>query len=143
MPIGVFLILLLLLLVISLPVGGVFGLMSMLPNLFGSLNYAPEDVVRAMFSGMNSFTLLAVPLFMVSGMIMAEGGLSKRLFDFFAYFIGNKRAGFQSFASALVAAATIPIGVTEIRLLIIGMPYSNSIASPTATKLAAFVIIFR
>ncbi len=94
MPIGVFLILLLLLLVISLPVGGVFGLMSMLPNLFGSLNYAPEDVVRAMFSGMNSFTLLAVPLFMVSGMIMAEGGLSKRLFDFFAYFIGNKRAGF-------------------------------------------------
>lgn len=94
MPIGVFLILLALLLVISLPVGGVFGLMSMLPNLFGSLNYAPEDVVRSMFSGMNSFTLLAVPLFMVSGMIMAEGGLSKRLFDFFAYFIGNKRAGF-------------------------------------------------
>lgn len=94
MPIGVFLILLAILLVISLPVGGVFGLMSMLPNLFGSLNYAPEDVVRSMFSGMNSFTLLAVPLFMVSGMIMAEGGLSKRLFDFFAYFIGNKRAGF-------------------------------------------------
>ena len=94
MTIGLFFILLAVLLVIALPVGGVFGLMSVLPNLMGTLKFAPVDVVRAMFSGMNSFTLLAVPLFMVSGMIMAEGGLSKRLFDFFAYFIGNKRAGF-------------------------------------------------
>jgi C4-dicarboxylate transporter DctM subunit len=94
MAIGTFFILLAVLLAISLPVAGVFGLMSMLPHLMGSLPYAPADVVRSMFAGMNSFTLLAVPLFMVSGMIMAEGGLSKRLFDFFAYFIGNKRAGF-------------------------------------------------
>ncbi len=94
MTIGLFLLLLAVFLVISLPVGGVFGLLAMLPNLLGGLNYGPSDVVRGMFSGMNSFTLLAVPLFMVSGMIMAEGGLSKRLFDFFAYFIGNKRAGF-------------------------------------------------
>ena len=94
MAIGLFLLLLAVFLVISLPVGGVFGLLAMLPNLLGGLNYGPSDVVRGMFSGMNSFTLLAVPLFMVSGMIMAEGGLSKRLFDFFAYFIGNKRAGF-------------------------------------------------
>ena len=94
MSIGLFFILLAVLLIIALPVGGVFGLMAVLPNLMGSLNFAPSDVVRAMFAGMNSFTLLAVPMFMVSGMIMAEGGLSKRLFDFFAYFIGNKRAGF-------------------------------------------------
>lgn len=94
MTIGLFFAILAVLLVIALPVGGVFGLMSMLPNLIGTLRFAPSDVVRAMFSGMNSFTLLAVPLFMVSGMIMAEGGLSQRLFDFFAYFIGNKRAGF-------------------------------------------------
>ena len=94
MTIGLFFILLAVLLAIALPVGGVFGLMAVLPNLMGTIKFAPVDVVRAMFSGMNSFTLLAVPLFMVSGMIMAEGGLSKRLFDFFAYFIGNKRAGF-------------------------------------------------
>lgn len=94
MTIGLFFILLAVLLVIALPVGGVFGLMAVLPNLMGSINFGPGDVVRAMFAGMNSFTLLAVPLFMVSGMIMAEGGLSKRLFNFFAYFIGNKRAGF-------------------------------------------------
>lgn len=94
MTIGLFFILLALFLALSIPVGGVFGLMSLLPGLMQTIKFAPMDVVRAMFSGMNSFTLLAVPLFMVSGMIMAEGGLSERLFNFFAYFIGNKRAGF-------------------------------------------------
>lgn len=95
MAIGLFFIILAVLLVIAVPVGGVFGIMSILPSM---LNYRfpfeAVDVARSMFSGMNSFTLLAVPLFMVSGMIMAEGGLSERLFNFFAYFIGNKTAGF-------------------------------------------------
>lgn len=94
MTIGLFFILLAVFLVISLPVGAVFGLMSVLPGMMGTLNYGAIDVARAMFSGMNSFTLLAVPLFMVSGMIMAEGGISKKLFEFFGYFIGNKTAGF-------------------------------------------------
>lgn len=94
MTIGLFFLLLIIFLVIALPVGSVFGLMPVLPNLMGTINFAPMDVVRTMFSGMNSFTLLAVPLFMVSGMIMAEGGLSEKLFNFFGYFIGNKTAGF-------------------------------------------------
>lgn len=94
MTIGLFFILLAAFLIISLPVGAVFGLMAVLPGLMGTLNYGAIDVARAMFSGMNSFTLLAVPLFMVSGMIMAEGGISKQLFEFFGYFIGNKTAGF-------------------------------------------------
>lgn len=94
MTIGLFFILLAAFLIISLPVGTVFGLLAVLPGLMGTLNYGAIDVARAMFSGMNSFTLLAVPLFMVSGMIMAEGGISKQLFEFFGYFIGNKTAGF-------------------------------------------------
>ena len=95
MAIGVFFIILAILLVIAMPVGGVFGMMSLLPSLMHpDFSFAAADVARSMFAGMNSFTLLAVPLFMVSGMIMAEGGLSERLFNFFAYFIGNKTAGF-------------------------------------------------
>ena len=95
MAIGVFFILLAVLLIAAMPVGGVFGIMSILPSIINpSFPYGAADVARSMFAGMNSFTLLAVPLFMVSGMIMAEGGLSERLFNFFAYFIGNKTAGF-------------------------------------------------
>lgn len=95
MAIGVFFIIMAILLVIAMPVGGVFGIMSILPSLMNpDFAYSSVDVARSMFAGMNSFTLLAVPLFMVSGMIMAEGGISEKLFNFFAYFIGNKTAGF-------------------------------------------------
>lgn len=67
----------------------------MLPHLANqAFSFGVSDVARAMFSGLNSFTLLAVPMFMVSGMIMARGGISKKLFNFFGYFIGNKTAGF-------------------------------------------------
>lgn len=95
MAIGLFFGILALLLVIGLPVAGVFGGMALLPSLLDpEFAYSAAAVVRSMFSGLDSFTLLAVPLFMVSGMIMAKGGLSEKLFNFFAYFIGNKTAGF-------------------------------------------------
>lgn len=95
MAIGLFFAILAVLLVVAMPVGGVFGIMAMVPSLLNpQFSFSATDVARSMFAGMNSFTLLAVPMFMVSGMIMAEGGLSERLFNFFAYFIGNKTAGF-------------------------------------------------
>lgn len=95
MNIGFFFALLGILLFVALPVGGVFALLSAAPNLLNShFTFGISDVARAMFSGLNSFTLLAVPMFMVSGMIMAQGGISKKLFNFFGYFIGNKTAGF-------------------------------------------------
>lgn len=95
MAIGLFFGILAILLAVGLPVAGVFGGMALLPSLLDpDFAYSAAAVVRSMFSGLDSFTLLAVPLFMVSGMIMAKGGLSEKLFNFFAYFIGNKTAGF-------------------------------------------------
>ncbi len=80
MNIGFFFVLLGILLFVALPVGGVFALLSAAPNLLNShFTFGISDVARAMFSGLNSFTLLAVPMFMVSGMIMAQGGISKKL----------------------------------------------------------------
>ncbi len=83
------------LLVIGLPIAGVFAIMAILPKLLNPVFvYDIAAVVRSMINGLDSFVMLAVPLFMVSGMIMARGGLSEKLFNFFAYFIGNKTAGF-------------------------------------------------
>ena len=56
----------------------------------------PTMIMRALITSMDSTTLLAIPLFMLSGAIMARGGISKKLFDVFAYFIGNKTAGIPS-----------------------------------------------
>lgn len=48
---------------------------------------------RTLVTSMDSYVLLAIPLFILSGNIMAKGGISDRLFTFFAYFLGDRTAG--------------------------------------------------
>ena len=52
-----------------------------------------DYVARTLVAGLDVQSMLAVPLFILSGILMARGGISKRLFDFFAYFLGNMTAG--------------------------------------------------
>lgn len=52
-----------------------------------------EYFFKTMVNGMDSYVLLAIPLFMLSSSIMAESGMSNQLFDFFSYFFGNIPAG--------------------------------------------------
>ena len=52
--------------------------------------------------------------------------------------IVNKRISVTPIALVAAAAATRAMGVTEIRLLTIGMPNSASIASPVSTSFSAY-----
>jgi C4-dicarboxylate transporter DctM subunit len=81
-------------LVLAVPIAMCMGFATILPGLLdpkftGNL----EFVVRSMLKGVDTMSILAIPLFMLSGAIMATGGLSKRLFDVFALFIGRFRGG--------------------------------------------------
>ncbi len=68
-----------------------------LPNLLGSaIPYNIGSALRSLVGGLDSFLLLAIPLFMFSGVIMARGGISEKLFNIFAYFCGNVTAGFPA-----------------------------------------------
>jgi C4-dicarboxylate transporter DctM subunit len=79
---------------LSIPVSTSLGISAILPHLFDPKFAAtPEMVIRAMLGGVDSFPILAVPMFILSGIIMARGGISKKLFDMFTYFIGNRTAG--------------------------------------------------
>ena len=81
-------------LVIAIPVSISLGSASVLPGAFDpSFTASATYVIRSMFGGLDSFPLLAVPMFVLSGIIMARGGISKKLFDVFAYFMGNRTAG--------------------------------------------------
>ena len=81
-------------LLIAIPISTSLGIVSVLPGAFdASFTASATYVVRSMFGGLDSFPLLAVPMFILSGIIMARGGISKRLFDLFSYFIGKKTAG--------------------------------------------------
>ena len=46
-----------------------------------------------MLGGIDSFPLLAVPMFVLAGIVMAHGKISQKLFDVFVYFIGKRTAG--------------------------------------------------
>lgn len=52
-----------------------------------------EYIFRSMVTALDSTTLLAVPLFILSGNLMAKGGISEKLFDFFSFFVGDKTGG--------------------------------------------------
>jgi C4-dicarboxylate transporter DctM subunit len=50
-------------------------------------------IAQKMFDGINSYVLLAVPLFMLAGSIMDQGGISKRLVDFSEALVGHFKGG--------------------------------------------------
>lgn len=50
-------------------------------------------VPQAMVSGMSTFTLIALPLFVLAGVIMNAGGISGRLFEFARSLVGWMRGG--------------------------------------------------
>lgn len=47
-----------------------------------------SNVPRSLFGGVNSFTLVAIPLFVLAGEIMARGGISRRLIEFSKIIVG-------------------------------------------------------
>lgn len=82
------------LLILAVPIGLAVGITSILPSLMSdSFTVSGTYILRSMVGGVNQTTLLAIPLFVLSGIIMARGSVSKKLFDVFAYFIGNRTAG--------------------------------------------------
>jgi C4-dicarboxylate transporter DctM subunit len=95
MPLPLLCVIFAVVLCIGLPLGVALTGIAVLPGLFQpSFPYTVESAVRSLSGGMDSFMLLAIPLFMFSGVVMAKGGISERLFNLFAYFFGNMTAGF-------------------------------------------------
>lgn len=56
-------------------------------------NARQELVVQRFFSGLNSFTLLAIPFFILAGALMESAGISQRIVDFVATMVGHYHGG--------------------------------------------------
>ena len=84
---------LLALMLIGVPI--TFSLMGagFLAVLLGDGNLQMYMNCRGFISGVNSFTLMAIPFFMISGSIMNQGGLSRRIIDFCASLFSWLRGG--------------------------------------------------
>jgi tripartite ATP-independent transporter DctM subunit len=79
------------LMMIGMPVAFALGLAAMIGALWIEL---PLDAVMIQLgSGVNKFSLLAIPFFVLAGAIMAEGGMARRLVAFAGVLVGFVRGG--------------------------------------------------
>jgi tripartite ATP-independent transporter DctM subunit len=80
-----------LLMIVGVPVAYALGLAALTGALWMEL---PLDAVMIQIaSGVNKFSLLAIPFFVLAGAIMAEGGMSRRLVAFAGVLVGFIRGG--------------------------------------------------
>ena len=83
-----------------------------------------QIIAQNMISGADTFTLLAIPFFILAGELMNSGGLSRRIIDFAIACVGHIRGG---------------LGIVAIMAAIIMASISGSAAADTAA-LAAILI---
>jgi tripartite ATP-independent transporter DctM subunit len=78
-----------LLLIADVPVAFCIGIATLV-SLLLSLDAGPAlaTMAQRMLSGLNSFALLAIPLFILSGILMGQGGIARRLIDFAKCLVG-------------------------------------------------------
>jgi tripartite ATP-independent transporter DctM subunit len=81
------------LLLMNVPVAIAIGLATLLTiTSFGTV--PPHYIVaQRMSNGIASFPLLAIPFFVLAGVLMGEGGMARRLMDFAAALVGRFRGG--------------------------------------------------
>ncbi|MCT8813291.1 TRAP transporter large permease subunit [Glaesserella parasuis] len=66
-----------------------------------------QILAQQIVSGADSFSLMAIPFFILAGEIMNEGGLSKRIIDLPMKLVGHKRGGlgFVAILAAMIMAS--------------------------------------
>ncbi|WP_312614650.1 TRAP transporter large permease [Oscillibacter sp.] len=105
-----------LLLLLGVPIAFSMGLGSAIA-LFVSGAVDPVLVGHKLFTGVDSFSLMAIPFFMLSGELMEQGGLSKRLVNLSSSLIGHITGG---------------LGLVDILTSVIFAGISGSAAADTA-----------
>lgn len=93
---------------IGIPVAVSMALVSF-AYIIGFMDISPVVVIQQMISGVNKYTLLAIPFFMLSGAYMEHGGISKRIVRFCNSIFGTLPGGMaivMIVASVIFAAMT-------------------------------------
>lgn len=113
----------LILLVLGVPIAYCTAISSLLSLLVGMPN-ALITIPAKMFGGLDSFSLMAIPLFILSGSLMEVGGVSRRLVNFAQLLVGWIKGGLGMVAvvssmifasiSGSAAATTSAIGAMMV-----------------------------
>ena len=79
------------LMIIGMPIAYALGLSALIGALW--IDIPLDAVMIQLASGVNKFSLLAIPFFVLAGAIMAEGGMARRLVAFAGVLVGFIRGG--------------------------------------------------
>lgn len=132
------------LMILGLPVAFAMAISVFLAIAFGS-SYPEIVVVKEMFSGLDSFPLLAVPFFILAAEIMTGGAITHTLLRFASQFVGHLRGGlgyanvisstmFAGISGSALADAAGP-GAMMIRMMEKGgydRPYAGALTISSA-----------
>src|ERR1700747_3639739 len=96
MSVAIFVISFLFLVIIRIPISFALGLSGLamaatLPDM--SMVTALTVYAQRMFVSIDTFVLLAIPLFILAGALMEEGGTARRIVDFASTIVGRYRGG--------------------------------------------------
>jgi tripartite ATP-independent transporter DctM subunit len=83
---------LLLLILMSVPIAFSIGISSLLVILMEG-NLTPWIMIQRTFGGLDSFVILAIPLFLLTGEVMNRAGITDELIDFSSTVVGHIRGG--------------------------------------------------
>jgi len=75
------------------PIAFALGIASFAAAFAIGLPAPVQYIAQQMAEGINSFSLLTIPFFILAGVIMSEGGIAVRLIDFANLFVGFIRGG--------------------------------------------------
>ena len=94
-------------LTLGIPIAFVLAL-----SALGAISYAEYPVVvlaQRLFTALDSFPLMAIPLFMLAGTLMSYGGITRTIVDFALAFVGNVRG---SLAHVVAISGVIMGGIS-------------------------------
>jgi tripartite ATP-independent transporter DctM subunit len=93
LPVLVLVISFVILLLLNVPVAFCMGISTVLAFLTIPDMPAFVAVAHKIATGIDSFALLAIPFFILSGLLMGQGGIARRLIDFANVLVGRFRGG--------------------------------------------------
>ncbi len=81
--------------------------------------FSTQILAQNVVDGSDSYTLLAIPFFLIAGEVMAQGGLSRRIVNLAMAFVGHKKGGlgFVAIFAAMVMASLSGSAVADTAAL--------------------------
>jgi len=137
----------LILMILQVPIAFVLGICSIVYLLnianMGLLESAP----LRLFSGLENYSLLAIPLFMFAGELMNASGITSRLINFAKVFVGHFRGGLayvnilgNMFLASIIGSATAQTAIMS-RVMVPEMEKSGYTRSFSAATTASAALL--